>query len=175
MKIPMPSPRGTNHARLFINAPVMAMDAAIEQGREPDYHSRLIGALLKFALSLDPDKKAALEHLIENTTDPRATVAKDQPARGNITPESLEKALGFLRTKGISEDDINHVRELEGFANPTQAQDSARRERDEVSFLKRFPDAGRIATDGALDAPRHRAISDDARVSYEKMFPTRLT
>jgi hypothetical protein len=105
----------------------------------------LIEALLAFAAKeLTSDQAAKLNNLIENNGDPRAKYAKDK-----VAPENVERAIDLLRSKGISENDIDKIREIYGVAKPTLAQDGARRAsirmRNERSYAARFPDAAKIS------------------------------
>lgn len=168
--------------------PSMAMDAAPTPG------GNLIEALQKFAAAeLTPEQAARLNNLIGSNGEPRAAVAGDDPppfqgapktGARKYDPENVERALDFLRTKGFSEDEIDKVRELEGVAKPTQAQDSARREqkrqRDEADYYRRFPEVRRLSGDGGLafdrapDVAKRRreaeAVSRNAAGYYER-FP----
>ena len=111
-------------------------------------NGNLIEALLTFASKeLTSEQAARLNNLIENNSDPRAAVAKD------VAPtklERVERAMDFLRSRGIDESDIDWIRrEQFGLEKPTLAQDQALREmgrkRNAASFAAHFPDASKIA------------------------------
>jgi hypothetical protein len=103
--------------------------------------------------------------------------ADDEPKPRRRTAEGVENGLKFLRTKGFTEDEIDHVRKLEGFPKPSLAQDSARRERnrqrDASEFAKRFPAAKRITTtDAPAAVARTPAAPSSAQTAdFEKRFP----
>jgi hypothetical protein len=109
--------------------------------------NELIEKLLAFAAKeLTSEQAAKLNNLIENNSDPRGAVAKDDAP---TMRERAERAMDFLRSRAIGESDIDWIRrEQFGLEPPTQAQDSALREtkraRDEASFAKHFPDATKI-------------------------------
>ena len=111
-------------------------------------NGNLIQALLEFGVrELNADQAAKLNNLIENNSDPRGAVTKDDVPISKR--ERAERAMEFLRSRGIDESDIDWIRrEQFGLEPPTQAQDSALREtkraRDEASFAKHFPDATKI-------------------------------
>jgi len=107
-------------------------------------NGNLIEKLLAFAAKeLNADQAAKLNNLVENNSDPRGAVAKDK-----VAPENAERAIDLLRSKGISESDIDKIREICGVAKPTLAEDSARREatrsRNQASYKAHFPDATKI-------------------------------
>jgi hypothetical protein len=109
-------------------------------------NGNLIEALLAFASKeLTSDQAAKLNNLIENNSDPRATYAKDK-----VAPENAERAIDLLRQKGVSESDIDKIREICGVDKPTMAQDAARRDairvRNKNSYARHFPDAAKITT-----------------------------
>jgi hypothetical protein len=173
----------------IIRRPKLAMDAA------PNGNGALINALQKFAVAeLTPDLAAKLNILIEDNTNPRAAVAQDDPppfedqpksgAPRKIDPENLERAIDLARSKGIDEETIDKIRKIAGVNKPSQAQDSARRERnrerDEADYYRRFPETRRLSSengitfDHAPDVAKRRreaeAVSHNAAGYYER-FP----
>jgi hypothetical protein len=166
----------------------MAMDVA------PTIGGNLIEALQKFAAAeLTPEQAARLNNLIESNGAPRAAVAQDDPVpfqgapktgARKYDPEAVENAMDFLRSKGIAENDIDWIRASHNVEKPTQAQDSARRERnrerDEAGYYRRFPEVRRLggeagfAFDRATDrAQRRREADNNARnaKSYAERWP----
>lgn len=148
-------------------APRLAMDAALQP--EPDYAGNLIEALINFATTLDPDKKAALENLIESQGDPRATVAKDEPpvTPRSVAPANVARAVAILRSQDVDEDLIKQVCAAVGASVPgmkdTQAMDAAIRSR---SYRARFPEATRLGGE-----PLTFDQSTESSTAYDKMFP----
>jgi len=110
--------------------------------------NELIEKLLAFAArELTPDLAARLNLIIESNADPRGAVAKDDAP---TMRERAERAMDFLRSRGIDESDIDWIRrEQFGLEKPTLAQDQALREmgrkRNAASFAAHFPDASKIA------------------------------
>jgi hypothetical protein len=180
---PMPSPRGTNYANLFLpeRSPVAAYDAAPGNGN-------LIAALQRFAVrELTPDLAAKLNILIEDNTDVRGAVAGDDPAPfvegqsksgapRKFDPENVERAIDLLRSKNIDEETIDKIREISGVDKPTQAQDSARRERNRErnarDYYSRFPDTRRLGGDAEAAVDHATGAPSGAETSaYFKRFP----
>ena len=112
-------------------------------------NGNLIQALLEFGVrELNADQAAKLNNLIENNTDATSAVAKDDVPISKR--ERAERAMDFLRSRGIDESDIDWIRrEQFGLEKPTLAQDQALREmgrkRNAASFAAHFPDASKIA------------------------------
>ena len=152
----------------------MAMDAE-PVGTPPDapggnYTGKLIEALFNWAASeLTPEQTAALHTLIENNTDQRGGVAKDdEPTR--IPPKSVERAVDILRSKGVDEGTLGEVYKICGVEKPTGAMDCARRERhaEATPNNSRTPHASSATQPCASVRSTPRPAR---RASYDAMFP----
>jgi hypothetical protein len=165
--------------------PPMAMDAALP----PSADRPLIGDDA-FKQVLEVLKDQLDEQTFGKVRDALAGLTKmsmDQPAAGRVTfkPENVERALDFLRKKGLDEETIAKVRELGGLPpKPSQAQDAARRERnrerDQAEYYRRFPEVRRLSSDGGLAfdratdaAQRRREADNNVRngKSYAERWP----
>jgi len=128
-------------------------------------NGNLIEALLTYAAkNLTSEQASELTNLIQANTDPRAAVAQDDPppfegspstsmfrTRHGYDPANVEKGLAFLKSRGISEDDINTLRGFYGYTiDPkVRAMDAAVRKsnllaRDAASYSRHFPEASHI-------------------------------
>jgi hypothetical protein len=105
--------------------------------------------------------------------------ADDGPASGQspVKGRNFELACDLLRSKNITEDDIDKLRKICGLEKPTLAEDSARRERNrqrvERDYNNRFPAASRIVGDAAAVAVDRatRAPSSAEKAAYFSRFP----
>lgn len=98
MRIPAPSPRGTNYERLFLvrHRPLAAYD------EQSDKLGTLLNDLhLLVAESLNPDQMARFERMIEQLLEANAPMSNDA--------EPLEEFRRFLKAKGLRDADIERA------------------------------------------------------------------
>jgi hypothetical protein len=104
--------------------PAMAMDAA------PAMNGELIGddTMTKLLELLRPVLDEATFAKVRDVIISNSKMAADDepaPAKRPMTAAGFERGVDFLRSRNISEDDINTARNMLGFKKPSVAEDSA--------------------------------------------------
>lgn len=139
MRTPMPSPKGTNYAGLYLpsRGPHAAYDAAPNKGDEPDYRGNLIAALGRWGVrELNDTQRNELNILIETHGAGTAT-AKDSD------DEIAENVIGLLKAAGLGDEDLGQVRQLLGGKAQPEVGGNLRA-MDAAGYYSRFPSARHI-------------------------------
>jgi hypothetical protein len=158
--------------------PRLAMDAALPNANSASAQpTGLIGddtmkqVLELLSSKLDPATFAKVKEIIVANSK---MAADDEPPplpKKRYNPETIERAMDFLRSRGIGEDDIDWIRKTYGVEKPTIAQDSARREQNERAFRKRFPTTANIVGEPISTRREKSALADVDLAAYFTRFP----
>jgi hypothetical protein len=182
MRVPMPSPRGTNRAGLFITKnPVAAYDESIRRRRRPDAARRAVAR---------DEKPAVSEELIEflrtklslEDFDAWCMLAKIDDSNEAMDDEGGPEPFAGMPKRGgeIGEDAISarmkaRIRRAV-LAAPTRPRSGATPAMDaahEADYARRYPHAAKIKVDHYL-APRPApapAMDAAQSKSYAERFP----
>jgi hypothetical protein len=160
MRVPMPSPSGTNFAHLYLppawHSPAGAYDSV--SGIEDDTVNALMKLISGLRKQLSPDEWEAFEALVENNHE-----LGENPTGSARTAPILPMTHGGDPSFGMRPD------------KPNDNPDEIRRPAMDRSFAKSFPDTVRLGMDGyggVQPAPRRAApMSARAAASYDAMFP----
>lgn len=178
MRIPMPSPAGTNFANLFIDSPGMAFDARPRYARDQADKS-LIRALAGVINDLRPkgvaaDAMAAPDHDLTDGLDKLRDFLHTQlPHDVFQEVDEMIKTMAESARKLIKAVNVSANKELVGDQPPAFSGRPERGGKAMDGFNKRFPGAARIGT-APLESygkqPAQRGGSQSAD-GFNKRFP----
>ena len=151
MLVPMPSPKGTNHERLFIDSrfvrrhrATMAFDSVDPLN---DYSLSDVERISDMTARLSDSDKQQMLSILNATSD-----SKQSKRPQGTDDDVLERILAFLRPR-LSKEDLAQFRKL--LAGTEQSGEDRKRAQDrraamdsagsDGDFARRFPGAARIA------------------------------